>query len=75
MFAPSEIGFGRKTKETVDTKRMKRKSVATIVWTKENRCPCCEKGMMVGIYSWEATFKKMKNKSPPLIYNSVFTNL
>lgn len=58
--------LGEKQKRLLTRKERKEKALERLFGEKVNRCPCCEKGIMMGIYSWEATYKKTKNKSPPI---------
>jgi len=74
----ARLALGEKVRKLLTRNERKAKALERLFGEKENRCPCCEKGMMVGIYSWEGAYKKTKNKSPPAIYKStakVFTNL
>lgn len=78
LLQQARLALGEKLRRLLTRKERKEKALQRLFrlfGAKENRCPCCKKGMMVGIYSWEVVYKKTKNKSPPLIYNSLLTNL
>ncbi len=75
LLQQARLALGEKLRQLLTRKERKEKALHRLFGEKENRCPCCEKGIMVGIYSWEVVSKKTKNKSPPPFYNRVFTNL
>lgn len=62
----ARLALGEKMKQLLTRKERKEKALERLFGEKVNRCPCCEKGIMAGIYSWEAAYRKTKNKSPPI---------
>ena len=62
----ARLALGEKLKRLLTRKERKEKALERLFGEKVNGCPCCEKGIMVGIYSWEAVYRKTKNKSPPI---------
>lgn len=62
----SRLALGEKLKQLLTRKERKAKALERLFGEKINRCPCCEKGILIGIYSWETRYKKAKNKSPPI---------
>lgn len=75
LLQQARLALGEKLRQLLTRKERKEKALNRLFGEKENCCPCCEKGIMVGIYSWEVVSKKTKNKSPPPFYNRVFTFL
>ncbi len=75
LLQQARLALGEKLRRLLTRKERKEKALQRMFGEKENRCPCCEKGIMVGVYSWEMTLRKTKNKSPPPFYNTIFTSL
>ena len=62
----ARLALGEKIKRLLTRKERKEKALQRLFGEKENRCPCCKKGIMEAIYSWETSYRKAKNKSPPI---------
>ena len=62
----ARLALGEKLRQLLTRKERKEKALERLFGERVNRCPCCEKGILIGIYSWEATYKKAKNKTPPI---------
>lgn len=64
--AAAKIALGEKVKVLLTKKERKDLAITRLFQGKSSdQCPCCKKGKMVSIFSWEANFK-IKNKSPPI---------
>jgi len=75
LLQQARLALGEKQKDLLTRKERREKALQRLFGEKENRCPCCKKGILVGIYSWESTFAKAKNKSPPISRNNIFTKI
>jgi hypothetical protein len=64
--AAAKVVLGEKVKVLLTKKERKDLAITRLFQGKSNnQCPCCKKGKMVSISSWEANFK-IKNKSSPI---------
>jgi hypothetical protein len=66
----ARVALGEKVKRLLTRKERKEKALQRLFGEKTDRCPCCQKGRMVPLFSWEG-FAKRRNKSPPLPNNTI----
>ena len=63
----ARVALGEKTRSLLTRKERKAKAQQRLFGDATDQCPCCKKGTLIPIYSWEAAFR---NKAPPILTTS-----
>ncbi|MEM6699129.1 MAG: IS91 family transposase [Bacteroidota bacterium] len=62
----ARVALGEKVKTLLTRQQRKAAAKKRLFKTDQQQCPCCKKGQMMPLYSWEGKWKQYRNKSPPV---------